>query len=339
MKVTKEIERNIIDFYTAGSNILDISKIVRVSPSTISIYLSKNNINTCRVKDKQSIIDMYNSGYSVNQISKKVKYTNPTILRILRDNGIVIRHKVDYRGQNRKKEIWNELTQIITYYTDEKKTAKEIADIYGVSSVLIYNILKENEISVRKTGDSKKIITERSIDPGVVCKLYQEGHTTDSLSVMFDVCKHVINRILKDSSIEMHGTTRLSYDTKIRNSLKHKPYTLPSGSVIYIQGYEPQFLDFIFHNKLLSEQEIVFRPPTFTYHDHNKNQRKYFPDFYIPKFNLVVEVKSSWVMNRQTPENFILKKQSVFATGYDFICILDNNFEEMKGKYFSSAFT
>lgn len=335
MKVTKKIEHDIVEHYKKGLKISDIAKLFGFATSTICICLKRNNINTSRVKiDKQIIIDLYNDGYSICKISKKINYTNPTILRLLKENNIPIRHSSDYKGLNKQKEIWNKIGEIKYYYEHDKKTSAEIGNIYNVSSVFICNILRENNIDIRKPSDSRKIITERDIDIEKIANLYKEGHSSDFLSKKFNISKSVIFNRLKGLNIESHGTTLLSYKNKIKNSFKCKIYTLPSGLNIYIQGYEPKFLDFIFHQKLLSELEILSKPPTFIYHDIKGNRRKYFPDFYIPKFNLVVEIKSSWIMNKQTPENFQLKKQSVLDAGFDFICILDNNFEEMKEKYF-----
>jgi hypothetical protein len=78
------------------------------------------------------------------------------------------------------------------------------------------------------------------------------------------------------------------------NAHKTKPYILPSGKIIHKQGYEPQFLDYIFQNNILKEDEIDYHPDGIKYVGKDYELHYYFPDFYIPKWNLIIETKSTW---------------------------------------------
>lgn len=84
----------------------------------------------------------------------------------------------------------------------------------------------------------------------------------------------------------------------------------------------------MFQNQLLTENDIIYRPPTIIYKDTKNRSRKYFSDFYIPKLNLIVEIKSSYILKKQTQQNFECKKQACLDQGYKFICILDKDYEE-----------
>jgi len=57
----------------------------------------------------------------------------------------------------------------------------------------------------------------------------------------------------------------------------------------------------------------------------NKQIDYYFPDFYIPKLNLIIEIKS-WYTEK-LDKNVSLKEQACKNQGYNYIRILDNNFE------------
>lgn len=83
----------------------------------------------------------------------------------------------------------------------------------------------------------------------------------------------------------------------------------------HINGYEN-----IAINKLLekfSEDEIItLNIPKIKYTDNNK-QRIYFPDIYIPKENLIIEIKSTYTYKKHF-QNILLKKQATINQGYNF---------------------
>jgi len=54
----------------------------------------------------------------------------------------------------------------------------------------------------------------------------------------------------------------------------------------------------------------------------------YYPDFYIPKYNLIIEIKSSWTII--TDKNMILKEYATIQNGFRYLRIIDNDFEVFK---------
>ena len=63
--------------------------------------------------------------------------------------------------------------------------------------------------------------------------------------------------------------------------------------------------------------------PKLIYEQHNKNH-VYFPDFYIPKDNLIIEVKSPYTYKRQLITN-ILKSHCVRKSNFNYeIWIFDD---------------
>lgn len=101
----------------------------------------------------------------------------------------------------------------------------------------------------------------------------------------------------------------------IKGSLHKKEYTLPSGKTIIVQGYEPQTIDLLLQT--YNEEDIVFGSdvPQFSYFDGR--HRKYNPDMFIPKENLIIEVKTEWTYNIRLKRNK-LKKKAVLEAGYNF---------------------
>ena len=104
-----------------------------------------------------------------------------------------------------------------------------------------------------------------------------------------------------------------------KNSYFWKDYILPSGKIIKVQGYEPQALDYLLENIYL-ENEIITQKrniPTIQYFTLDDKKHKYYPDFYIPKDNLIIEVKSTWTWKCKLQKN-LLKIKATIDAGYKF---------------------
>lgn len=102
---------------------------------------------------------------------------------------------------------------------------------------------------------------------------------------------------------------------KTAHKLKH--YILPSGKEIKIQGYENHALD-----KLLQtyqEEDLTVGAslvPKIIYTLKEKSKR-YYPDIYIVKDNLIIEVKSTYTMNKELDKN-LAKRKACIEQGYNF---------------------
>lgn len=103
---------------------------------------------------------------------------------------------------------------------------------------------------------------------------------------------------------------------------KYKDYIMPSGKTIRVQGYEPQALDILL--KTYDENNICVHKgvPIIPYYLNDK-RLMYYPDFFIPKENLIIEVKSEWTLNLHKETND-LKFEAVKSAGYNFkLMIMD----------------
>ncbi len=112
------------------------------------------------------------------------------------------------------------------------------------------------------------------------------------------------------------------HEKKVKNSYKSKDYKLPSGLIVQVQGWENKALDKLF--KEYTEDEIQLGTaniPRITYFDELGKQHYYFPDIYIPKDNLIIEVKSQWTYDKNIPRH-MLKKDACIAQGYNFKFII-----------------
>lgn len=106
----------------------------------------------------------------------------------------------------------------------------------------------------------------------------------------------------------------------MKNSYKISDY---KDTNLYYQGsYELDFLEKYYNN-----MEIV-NGKTINYIYENNNH-SYLPDFYLPKLNLIIEIKSEYIYNLHLNKN-LLKKQYSLSSGYNFLFIIDKNYEEFE---------
>lgn len=116
-----------------------------------------------------------------------------------------------------------------------------------------------------------------------------------------------------------------------KKCMKHqwtrKYYVLPSGIKIQLQGYEPQFLDYIFNNTFLEESEINYKPDRIAYITTDNRNHYYYPDFFISKYNLIIEIKSSYTY--KVDKNRAFKETACIAVGYNYICIIDSDYSPL----------
>ena len=104
---------------------------------------------------------------------------------------------------------------------------------------------------------------------------------------------------IKKTCLERYGVEHAAQCPEVmektqKNAKKYKPYTMPSGEIRQIQGYENYALDELV--KTYTEEDIITdrkNIPRISY-TANEKTRYYFPDIYIPSINKIIEVKSTW---------------------------------------------
>jgi len=94
---------------------------------------------------------------------------------------------------------------------------------------------------------------------------------------------------------------------------------LEKQSLYYQGSYEKDFLDKYYD--LFEITKIDFINYTF-YGD-----RVYYPDFYLPKYNLIIEIKSSYTYEKFLEKNNS-KQKACLELGYNHIFIIDKNYDD-----------
>jgi hypothetical protein len=100
-------------------------------------------------------------------------------------------------------------------------------------------------------------------------------------------------------------------------SFAFKDYMMPNGTVVKYQGYENLALDELV--QLYEDEDIrVGRSdvPSVNYYVGDK-KHVYFPDFFIPSDNKIIEVKSQWTIQLRRG-NIEEKAQATVKAGYKY---------------------
>lgn len=100
-------------------------------------------------------------------------------------------------------------------------------------------------------------------------------------------------------------------------SYKKIDYTLPSGEVVQLMGYEPIALKELYQEGFSEDEITLNNVPHFFYQDQNGKQRTYIPDMYIPHLHMIIEIKSSFT-EEQKKDNNNEKKDQVLKDGFLF---------------------
>jgi len=135
----------------------------------------------------------------------------------------------------------------------------------------------------------------------------------------------------KQTSLRKYGTEYPIQNLEVflkreKQCFKRKEFQFPSGTIMIVQGEEPQFLKHIISENILNENEIQ-KGPVFKYTLSDGKVKHYFSDFFIKDLNLIVEIKSSYILNRY--EKFMTEKEnSVKVKGMNFILIIDQQYEQ-----------
>jgi hypothetical protein len=141
--------------------------------------------------------------------------------------------------------------------------------------------------------------------------------------------KEIRNKI-KQTCLERYGVEHPSQSKEIQvktqgNAKKYKEYTMPSGSIRRLQGYEPFAIDELIkehqEENIKTDRKDV---PRITYTSNGKT-RYYFPDIYLPLLNKIIEVKSTWTYHCKT-DNIKEKEEATKSAGYEYdIWVYDGN--------------
>jgi glutathione peroxidase-family protein len=128
---------------------------------------------------------------------------------------------------------------------------------------------------------------------------------------------------IKETCLEKYGVEHVMQNTEVaekssKNAYKLKEYTLPSGNIIKVQGYENYALDELL--KEIPEEDIITgcqNVPEIWYDDEEGKKHRHFVDIFIPSQNRCIEIKSTWTAEKKS-DCIFLKQTAGKVLGYQY---------------------
>lgn len=143
----------------------------------------------------------------------------------------------------------------------------------------------------------------------------------DNVSKLDSIKKQKRETCLKNWGVENPSQSSELFEKAQKSGKRIKIHE--NINLLYRGTYESDFLDYCYDNKI-----IVEKGPTIKYKHNNKN-KYYHSDFYLPKFNLICEIKSDYYLNKYLDINLSKEKQSL-KDGYNFIFIVNKKYDDIK---------
>lgn len=342
VEIDDETGRKIIEMYTKHKIALhDIAKQlfnrvylyveVRKYLESHGIPKMKGHRHIIANKISSDQIQKYlDQGLKYKQICEILDISKDTLAAILKKDG----KSPSISWKERKNIIKENEQDIIAMFEAGEKMA-DIAKKYGFKTHSSITKLLDDRGYKRRRNSNTKISTD-TVE--YIRRLYEvEKWSIRKISEHLNFkSPNTMNNVFKKYKIPRRSWSECSkllfLDDEHHKKVMYtrnagKKYILPSGREIILRGYEPQFLDYIFKNNLLQEDEINYKPNTIRY--VNGKSHRYYPDFYIGKLNLIVEIKSVFTMKFAAPGELDAKECAARSNGFNFIMVLDNDFTEI----------
>lgn len=123
-----------------------------------------------------------------------------------------------------------------------------------------------------------------------------------------------IKNKIKATNIEKYGVENVMHnkDIYIKHIVDTKPYTLPSGKIINLRGYEDKCTDLLLQefneNEILFDYDDIKEIPTLQYINPISGETgQYYPDMYIPTHRIIVEAKSTYYFQ----SNYLINRAKI----------------------------
>lgn len=321
--IPKIAERLSMNNYVSIVKFLEFNNI-RKKP-TRQEYINKRTKYT--KLDSMMINQMIDDKKSRREIAEAVGCNIHLIKKYIKENDLSL---IDYEQHKFRDMLIGHKDDVIKLY-ENCKNLRKVGEYFDCSGEVVADFLKaigylytkKNHVDLTPyLEEIRKLYYDQNLT------LLEIGEKFKCSSVKVGDFLKANGYLAKDKS-ELLRTRNSSEEFQkkcISSSGRKKKYTLPSGKEISLRGYEPNFLDYVFENKILSEDEIDYTPKRIKYIFEGKSCH-YYPDFYIPKFNLIVETKSSWIYKKQGDLKNNAKEKATREQNFNFLYVLNNNFE------------
>jgi len=204
-----------------------------------------------------------------------------------------------------------------------EKARTTILNEYGINNVATIKKFQIKKVRTKTSTTNKTRLTKRQqLDIKIAFRRLAriEAHIKRP---RIERDEQLIRAKARATSLKRHGFENVMQDPEFlenhRTGYKHKEYIWKTGEVSKVQGFEPFVLEDYENNGYLYNDIKTNKAdvPEIWYVGLDGQKHRYFPDFYIPKENLVIEVKSTWTVKLDIETNN-LKYEAAKDAGYNF---------------------
>jgi len=257
----------------------------------------------------------YNNLSLNDEVQKKKKET------FIKNYGVDNPSKSDFI-KNKKKETCNRNYGVDCglMLKDLKKEGmiKKYGVEYPSQSVEIREKIKKTLID--NYGDDNISKIESVKKSKILTCLKNHGTTNPFVN---ELIKQKINK----TNLEKYGSiypiqNRLIFNKQLKSAFKIIMY----NDILFSQGtYELDFLNFCEKNNIIN---LISNGPSINYTiDALNTSHIYHSDFFIEKYNLIIEIKSNYTYEAELEKNLMKEKYSKLA-GFDFLFIIDKKYDD-----------
>ena len=209
---------------------------------------------------------------------------------------------------------------------DVKNKIKETnLERYGIENIFMLDSVKDKikETNLERYGSKCIFSSEWFVKNDQVIREKIKETNLERYGFVHHTQSPIIQYEIKQRNLKKYGVSHPMQLPEIaekqqKSCYHNKEYLWKTGETSILQGNEPQVLleletQGFTYNEILTDKKDM---PEIYYTLNNKRHR-YFPDFYIPKENLIIEVKSEWTLHLHWDKNKA-KFQAVKEAGYNF---------------------
>lgn len=290
-------------------NLSSLSKHIKHNHNNTKNYFDKwileNGENLCKVCGKEAIFFDISKGYKNGCCKKHIDLYGYEC----RKKVLLEKYGVENNFQREDCKEKMKLTWLENYGVEHPRKSEKILNKTKQTNLKRYGC----EHNFCKNHPSRKKWERRLLEEEGITNVFQREDVKEkSKQTLLD--RYGVENPLQDIEI-----FKKSFKTRI-NLHYYKDTNLT-----YQGSYELDFLDNFY------KQLDILNGPSFKYIVNNKN-KIYHSDFYISSLNLIVEIKNSYLADKDK-EEIDLKKNAVLKEGYNYIMIINKNYKKLIKKW------
>jgi len=267
-----------------------------------------------RDKMKSTTLERYGveHGAQSEEVKEKTRQTN------------LKKYGVEYGLQNKAVKEKSRITNLEKYSVENPLQRKEIREQIKETNLKKYGVEYASQSKNFQDKCKKTILEKYGVEHFTQTDIMKEKTIKTNLEkygVEYNLQREEIREKIKETNLEKYGVENCMQNPEImekniKMSYYLKEYTLPSGNIIKIQGYEHFALNELLKN--INENDIITgckNVPTIWYNDESGKKHRHFVDIFVSSQNKCIEVKSTWTFKKQK-EIVLLKKIAAKELGY-----------------------